>query len=106
MPAGIHPPVFRYDRAMAISAARSILEQGGWCVVERCTDIGRRQWEPRTLVFDLLPEAVADAIEDELGCEPEHDARLTGCDRRTLCADPGMGSYLCYLAEGPAPGPV
>lgn len=101
--AAMHRPVFRYDRSMVIAAAQSILEQGGWCVLERCVDVPHQQWEPRILVFELIPEAVADAIEEELEYEPEHDARLAACDRRTLHPEPGMGAYLCYLAESPAP---
>lgn len=104
--------MFSYDRALVISAARSILQQGGWCVLERCVDVPRQLWEPRILVFDLIPEAVADAIEEELECEAEHDARLAGCDRRTLRLDPDMGTFLCYVAESsvpiaaPPPGPA
>jgi hypothetical protein len=30
------------------------------------------------LIFDLLAEAVADGVDEELGCEPFYDARLTG----------------------------
>ena len=101
----ICPPVLQYDRALAVSAAQSILDQGGWCILERCIDISRPQWEPRILVFGLTPGAVADAIEEELEYEPEHHARLAGCDRRTLRPDAGMGAYLCYLAASPAPRP-
>lgn len=90
--------MFSYDRALVIRAARAILEQGGWCVLERCVDVPRQRWEPRILVFDLTPEAVADAIEEELEEELEHDARLAGCDRRTLHPAPHMGAHLCYLA--------
>lgn len=95
--------MFRYDRSLVICAARSILEQGGWCVLERCVDIPRQQWETTLLVFDIAPEGVADAIEEELEHEREYDARLSGCDRRTLGPDPGMGAYLCYLADTQAP---
>jgi CBS domain-containing protein len=91
-----------YDRALVIAAASSILDRGGWCMLERCVDVPRQLWEPRILLFDLVPNAVADAIEEELERESEHDARLAGCDRRTLQPDPAMGAYLCYLAQRPA----
>jgi hypothetical protein len=97
--AGIHPGVFGFDRPPVVRAAQSILEQGGWCVLEACVDIPSQEWETRVLIFDLVPEAVADAVIAELVDEPEHDARLTGCDRRTLCPDPSMGAHLCYLAD-------
>jgi hypothetical protein len=50
-------------------------------------------------MFDLVADAVGDALEAEIELEPEHDARLTGCDRRTLWPDPAMGAHLCYLAD-------
>jgi CBS domain-containing protein len=103
VPPAIHEPVFRYDRSQVIPAAKSILDQGGWCVVERCVDVPRQRWEARILIFDLTPEAVADVVEEELEYEPENDARLAGCDRRTLQPDPNMGACLCYLADTPAP---
>lgn len=98
--------VFHDDRSLVLAGARSILDQHGWCVLERCVDVPRQRWEARILSFALTPEAVADAIEDELGDEPEHDARLTGCDRRTLAPDLSMGAFLCYVAEYPASPPT
>lgn len=95
--------MFCYERSLALDAARSILAQGGWCILERCVDIPRQRWEPRILLFDLTPEAVVDAVQEELELEPEHDARLVGCDRRTLRPEPEMGAYICYLADTGAP---
>jgi hypothetical protein len=85
-----------------MQAAQRILDQGGWCLYECCIDVPRQLWEARVVIFDLSAEAVANAIEAEIELEPEHDARLTGCDRRTLCLDPGMGAYLCYVTDKPA----
>ncbi len=93
-------------RSALISAARAILDQGGWCVLELCTDVPRQQWDAQVLVFDLDAEAVADAVAEEIGLQPTQDARITGCDRRTLQPDPAMGAYLCYLAEPPASAPA
>jgi hypothetical protein len=45
---------------------------------------------------------VADAVEEELEYEPQLDARLAGCDRRTLQPDPSKGAFLCYVAGAPA----
>lgn len=58
-------------------------------------------WEARLLMFDRVAEAVADLVDEEVGAEPQLDARLTGCDRRTLQPDPGMGAHLCYVAAEP-----
>jgi hypothetical protein len=88
-----------------MQAAQRILDQGGWCLYECCIDVPRQLWEARLVIFDLSAEAVANAIEAEIELEPEHDARLTGCDRRTLCPDPGMGAYLCYVTDERAGSP-
>lgn len=97
-PSGIHRGVLGYDRQRTAMAAEVILSQGGWCVLEVCTDVSRQQWDPRVVIFDITPQAVADIVEQEVGHEPERDARLTGCDRRGLRPDPAMGAYLCYVA--------
>jgi CBS domain-containing protein len=91
-----------HDRSRVVAAAQSILDQGGWCVFEVCTDVPRQRWEARVLIFVLLADGVADAVAEQLDYEPFHDARLTGCDRRTLCPQADMGAYLCYVAERPA----
>jgi hypothetical protein len=91
-----------YERCRVIEAAQTILGLGGWCVLEACVDVPAQRWEARVLIFGVVADAVADAVEEELGLEPERDARLTGCDRRTLHPVPEMGEYLCYLAENPA----
>jgi hypothetical protein len=100
---GIHRFVFPDERSRIIAAAQSILDQGGWCVLKACVDVPRQRWEPRILVFDPVAEAVADAVEEEIAREPQLDARLIGCDRRTLQRDPSMGAYLCYMTDAPAP---
>ncbi len=89
-----------YDRSVAVAAARRILERHGWCLYEACVDVPHQVWEPRLLIFDLSAEAVADTLEAEIALEPEHDGRLTGCDRRTLCPEPALGAYLVYLSGG------
>jgi hypothetical protein len=85
-----------------VDAAQSILDQGGWCVLEVCTDVPRQHWEARVLIFDRVAEAVADADAEEIAYEPEYDVRLTGCDLRTLGPEPGLGAHLVYLADAPA----
>jgi hypothetical protein len=94
--------VLTFDRPRAVAAAQSILDRGGWCVLEACVDIPRQRWEPRVLIFDLVADAVADAVEAELCDDPSCDARLTGCDRRTLCPDSALGTYLCYVTASAA----
>ena len=91
------------ERSHVIAAAQSILDRGGWCVLEVCVDVPGQRWEARVLIFHLVAGAVADAVEEEIAYEPERDARLTGCDRRTLHGDPGLGAHLVYVAETPAP---
>jgi hypothetical protein len=94
--------MFGYDRSRALAGAQAILDQRGWCVLEVCVDIAAQSWEARVVMFGLVAEAVADQVVTEVACEPEHDARLTGCDRRTLEPSSAMGSYLCYVVEAPA----
>ena len=64
-----------------------------------CVDVAEQRWESRTLFFDRSPVAVADAVAREIAYEPELDARLSGCDRGTLSPMPGMGAFLCYVAD-------
>ena len=99
----IHAVMSGYERSRAVAAAQAIIDQGGWCVLEVCVDVPSQRWEARVLIFDLTAEAVADTVADEIMYEPERDARLSGCDRRTLRPDPAMGAHLCYVAEHPAP---
>ena len=96
-----------YQRLPVVQAAQAILDHGGWCVYEVCLDVPGQRWEARALIFDLLADAVADAVEAEIMLEPDRDARLTGCDRSTLVPVAGLGSYLCYVsdARAPTPGP-
>ena len=98
---GIHRSVSPHERSRTIAAARSILDQGGWCVLEVCVDVPHQLWESRVLIFDLVPNAVADVVDEEVGHEPQLDARLTGCNRCTLQPDEGLGAFPCYLAEHP-----
>lgn len=68
-------------------------------MLEVCVDVPRQSWEPRLLIFDLVPDAVAEIVDEEMADEPHLDARLTGCDRWTLQPDPTLGAFLCYLAD-------
>ncbi len=105
-----HRPVARCQRSVVIAAAQSILDQGGWCVLEACTDVSNQKWEGRAVFFHLAAEAVYEAVEEEIDVEPEYDARLTGCNRRTLHGDDELGAHLIYItanlvsAEATAPG--
>ena len=63
-------------------------------------DVPSQQWEVCALLFDLVAESVADVVEEEIASEPGLDVRLTGCDRRTLAPDRGLGAPLCYVADG------
>jgi hypothetical protein len=92
------PAVFGYDLDRATAAAEQIIQAGGWCVIEVCIDIPGQRWEPRVYVLDRAPAAAARKVGEQIEYEPERDARIAGCDRRTLLPDPAMGSYLCYLA--------
>ncbi len=89
----------RYERSQAVAAAQSILDRHGWCVYEVCVNVPEQLWESRVLFFDLTAAGVADAVEAEIQLEPEHDGRLTGCDRRGLYPEATMGSYLVYVAD-------
>ena len=99
--AHVYPfPVAGYERERTVAAARSIISRGGWCVLEVCVDVPSQQWEVCALLFDLVAESVADVVEEEIASEPDLDVRLTGCDRRTLAPDRGLGAPLCYVADG------
>lgn len=100
---GYSPRVAAYDRERTIAAARSIISGGGWCVVEACADVPSQQWQVCVLIFDLVPEIVADVVEEEIEFEPDLDVRLTGCDRSTLQPEPALGAMLCYIADSPRP---
>lgn len=93
----MHECVSHHQRERAVAAAEMILGQGGWCVLEVCADIPNQRWEPQVVIFDAVPESVADAVGEEIERQPQRDARLTGCDRRTLRPLPAMGAHLCYV---------
>jgi CBS domain-containing protein len=93
-------------RACVIAAAARILQQGGWCVFDVCVDVPEQRWESRTLFFDRSPVAVADAVEREIALQPQFDARLSACDRRTLSPMPEIGEFLCYMADIPPVSPA
>jgi CBS domain-containing protein len=95
-----------HDRSRIVAAAQSVLDRGGWCVFEVCTDVPRQHWEARVVIFDLCAEEVADTVAEQLGYEPLYDARLTGCDRYLLRPDARMGAHLCYVAEPATEAPV
>ena len=78
------------------------IDRGGCCLYEACVDIPAQLWEPRILILDISADAVADAIEEEIELEPEHDGRITGCDRHTLGTIADVDLCLCYLADVPA----
>jgi hypothetical protein len=99
---GYPSPMFGYRRARVIAGAKAILDAGGWCVFELCTDVPAQTWEAQLVIFDLTAEAVADVVGQEVAERPEHDARLTGCDRSTLAPNATMGAHLVYLAGPPA----
>ena len=96
-------PVPAYEREWTVAAARSIIGRGGWCVVEACVNVPSQDWKVCALVFDLIPDSVADLVEEEIQFAPDLDVRLTGCDRSTLQPDPALGAALCYLADAPRP---
>lgn len=90
--------MFGFERTRVVAGAQAILDRGGWCVLEACTDVPRQRWEAQLLIFDLTAEAVADVVHDEIRDYPDRDARLTGCDRATLAPGEGMGAHLVYVA--------
>ena len=57
-------PMPAYQRARTVAAARSIIDRGGWCVVETCVDVPEQHWEVCALIFDLVPQSVADLVEE------------------------------------------
>ncbi len=95
----LEPSQRRFVRKNARAGAQAILDAGGWCVLEFCIDVPSQRWEVQLLIFELQAEAVAGVVSQEIHAEPGRDARLTGCDRRTLRPSPEMGVHLCYLTE-------
>jgi hypothetical protein len=94
--------MFGYRRARVVAGASAILQAGGWCVLEICTDVPAQRWEAQLLIFDLTADAVADVVAQEVADRPDHDARLTGCDRATLAPCAALGAHLVYVASPPA----
>lgn len=97
-------PIDRYlcrmaacETRLVARAAQAILDQGGWCVLEECVDVPSQRWQARLLIFDRVADGVAEVVGFEVAADPDHDLRLTGCDRATLRPDPAMGAHLCYL---------
>jgi hypothetical protein len=91
--------MFPSTRERVVTAARSILDAGGLCVLELCADVPAQRWEPRLLLLDRQPERVADAVVGEVARPGTPDARLVGYDRCTLRTDPALGVHLCHLAQ-------
>jgi hypothetical protein len=87
------------DRSRVLTAARAIIDQGGWCVLEACIDVPAQIWEVQLIVFGRVAGTVADAMAEQVEDEPGLDLRLTGCNRCTLAPDPSMGAQLCYVAD-------
>jgi CBS domain-containing protein len=100
----MHGLVLGYDRSRAVAGAQAILDQGGWCVLEVCVDVPAQAWEARVVIFDRVAEAVADTVAEEIKYDSGLDARLSGCDRRTLRPTSAMGAFLCHVADPPALG--
>jgi hypothetical protein len=94
------------NRTRLRAAARAILEQRDWCMLEVCVDVPNQRWEPRVVICVHNADTVVDAVAGQVTCEPDRDARLVGCDRRSLRPEPTKGSHLCYLADLPVPGPA
>jgi hypothetical protein len=93
----------RVERSRAIAAARAIIGQGGWCVIEACVNVPMQLWEMQLIVFGHAADLVADAVAEQVDAEPGLDLRITGCNRWTLAPDPAMGAHLCYVADTLAP---
>ncbi len=87
-----------YERARVVTAAQAILDRGEGCFLEVCLDVPAQLWESRSLILNRSAEAVASAVEQQLTIEAGRDARLTGCDRRTLRRSTGE-VHLVYVAE-------
>jgi CBS domain-containing protein len=88
-----------YARARVVAAAQAILEQGAACVFEVCLDVPAQRWEARSLLLSRSAEAVADAVHGEIAIEPHRDARLAGCDRRTLAPAADVEPRLAYVTD-------
>ena len=86
------------DEQLIAAAARTILDQHGWCVVEACLDVPTQVWDAKLLVFGENIATVVDAVAEEIEYDPQLDLRLTGCCRRTLTPKAEMGAHLCYIA--------
>jgi hypothetical protein len=86
------------ERAEIVATASAVTARRSWCVIEVCVDVPRQQWEPRLLVCQSDPGAVADAVEDWVGTDPSCDVRLGALTRTGLQPDPQSPDLLCHLA--------
>lgn len=98
-------PMPGYERARVLRAAQAILDRGEGCRFEICLDVPTQHWEARSLILSRSAEQIADAVEHEIDLEPERDARLRGCDRRTLLPSAGAEAELVYVSDAGARGP-
>jgi CBS domain-containing protein len=85
------------------AAARPILDEELWCVLEVCLDVPAQRWEPRLIVFHREAHEVAAAVREWVDREPDRDVRLSGCDRSSLRPRAGVPPRLCHVAAMPPP---
>jgi CBS domain-containing protein len=90
-----------YERARVVEAAQAILDRGEGCVFEVCVDVPGQLWESRSMILSRSADEVATAVDEQITIEPGCDARLTGCDRRTLRRSVGADAHLVYVTDIP-----
>jgi CBS domain-containing protein len=88
-----------YERDRVLQAAQAILDRGEGCMFEVCVNVPAQRWEGRSLILNWSAEEVAAAVQGEIAIEPDLDARLSGCDRRTLARSDGGEPDLVYVAD-------
>ena len=80
-----------------VVAVTTIIDADAWCVLELCADAPSQRWEPRLLLCETDPAAVAAAIGAELRREQDADARIRGYDRTTLQPIRDLATHLCQV---------
>jgi hypothetical protein len=87
------------DRGTIATAAEEILAAGLWCVIETCRDVPRQVWDRHLVIFRRDGGSVADVVAEWVDATPHRDARLSGCTRTGLRADPAAPTHLCYVTS-------
>jgi hypothetical protein len=88
------------DERLVHWAARSIVGDGMWCVLETSTDSEEEGWEPALLLCTEDERTIWRELRAWIADFPHSDVRLAAYTRDTLRRVDHARSALCYIADG------